>query len=100
VPPNLSDVDAGIRLVGIPSNYYSGLLVDSSACHVIEFVVALTFEPQSPHTPAPPGGDSVVWFYNASGGLTGCPSYDAGSLDGALPTEASDGPVEAPDGGE
>ncbi len=51
-------------------------------CHVIEVVVALRLNASSPsknaHTPDPPGGDIVYWFYNPSGDPGGCPSLDAG----------------------
>lgn len=50
-------------------------------CHVVEIVVALrlnTSSPQTAHTPEPPGGDIVSWFFNPSGDLSGCPVLDAG----------------------
>jgi hypothetical protein len=56
---------------------------DLDRCHVIEVVVALRLlndntDPKSAHTPAEPGGDSVLWFYSPSGDLRGCPVLDAG----------------------
>jgi hypothetical protein len=53
---------------------------DTALCpHVIEFLVAYGFDPQSPHTIDSLGGDIVTWLYY--GGLdTGmCPEHDAGS---------------------
>lgn len=53
----------------------------SDRCHVVEVVVALnlnTTDIQNVHTPLPPGGDSVSWFYSPSGDLAGCPVLDAG----------------------
>lgn len=50
-------------------------------CHVIEVVVALSFNAnggKNAHTPAAPGGDSVSWIYNPGGGPSGCPTLDAG----------------------
>ena len=56
-------------------------------CHVVEIVVALSLNASSTqtlHTPEPPGGDIVRWFYSPSGDLTGCPVLDAGlELDGS-----------------
>src|SRR5206468_4093574 len=54
-----------------------------SQCHTLEFVVGRTFS--TPHSPAAPGGDSVVWFFNPEGDSTGCPIFDNRFLD------ASDG---------
>jgi hypothetical protein len=50
-------------------------------CHVIEVVVGLrlgTNDPKNVHTPDEPGGDIATWFYNPSGDLGGCPTFDAG----------------------
>ena len=50
-------------------------------CHVVEVVVANTlnsFNALTAHTPAGPGGDSVLWYYSPSGDLAGCPVLDAG----------------------
>lgn len=55
-------------------------------CHVIEVVVALGLQTGSninAHTPDSRGGDSVTWFYSPGGDLRGCPTLDAGLLDGA-----------------
>lgn len=55
---------------------------DTDRCHVVEVVVALALEtldnPTTAHTPRPPGGDSVTWFYSPNGDLAGCPVLDAG----------------------
>lgn len=51
-------------------------------CHTVEIIVALRFnaftDPNNAHTPAPPGGDSVSWFFSPTGDLAGCPVLDAG----------------------
>ncbi len=50
-------------------------------CHVVEVVVANRLEPinaLTAHTPPEEGGDSVLWYYNPSGDLAGCPVLDAG----------------------
>lgn len=52
----------------------------SPGCHVVEIVVGLAINPsdgRNAHTPLPPGGDSVTWFYNPGGTLAGCPALDA-----------------------
>jgi hypothetical protein len=67
---------------------------DLGACHTIEIVVALSFLEN--HTPGPPGGDSVTWFYAPSGSLDGCSIVDA-SVDAgpdAGDADAEDGPRE------
>jgi len=49
-------------------------------CHTIEVVVALnlnTSDGRNAHTPLPPGGDSVSWFYSPGGDLAGCPGLAA-----------------------
>lgn len=55
---------------------------DTDRCHVVEVVVALQLEtldnPTTAHTPLPPGGDSITWFYSPNGDLAGCPTLDAG----------------------
>jgi hypothetical protein len=68
----LATTQDGMRLleVSIPPD------VDVNACHVIELVVALHFFSDG-HTPAPPGGDTVQWFYNPNGDMRGCPVADA-----------------------
>lgn len=70
-------------------------------CHVVEIVVALrlnTSSTQTAHTPEPPGGDIVTWFFSPSGDLAGCPVLDAGlpplidaGGDGAAPEGGSTG---------
>jgi hypothetical protein len=61
---------------------------------VIEVVVALSLEsrdnPSTAHTPRPPGGDSITWFYSGNGDLAGCPVLDAG-LDASRTDDAGDG---------
>jgi len=56
--------------------------LDPGRCHVIEVLVALQFnatdDSRRAHTPQPPGGDIVTWFYNPSGDLARCPTLDAG----------------------
>lgn len=56
--------------------------LDPGRCHVIEVLVALRFnatdDSRRAHTPSPPGGDIVTWFYNPTGDLGGCPTLDAG----------------------
>mgnify|MGYP000872387766 CR=1 FL=1 len=51
---------------------------DLKRCHVIEVIVANRFlgelEGRPTHTPEEPGGDSVQWFFNPSGDLSGCPT--------------------------
>jgi hypothetical protein len=58
-------------------------------CHRVEIFVAHDFNrlPSEPHVPDAIGGDSVTWFYSPSGGLNGCPQYDAG--DGASAADSS-----------
>lgn len=84
VAPDPGSEDGGIRTFSVELP-----LRDPSACHTVEIIVALSFA--EPHTPNPPGGDSVVWFYSPTGDLSTCPVFDAGAIDGALP--ASDGGV-------
>ena len=65
-------------------------------CHVVEVVVALrlnTSDTRNAHTPEPPGGDSVSWFFSPSGDLSGCPVLDAGLQ--PLVDGGEDGAVEA-----
>jgi hypothetical protein len=83
--PDLTQVDGGVRIIE-----FSITPPDPSSCHVIEFVVALEFSVGSGHTPDQYGGDTVSWFYNPSGDPGGCATYDAGGLDGAVPSEAGD----------
>ncbi len=66
------------------------------ACHVIEFLVAYSFEGTSSHTPGSTGGDTIAWFYNPAGDLAGCPQYDAGAFAdaGVPPPDAADGARE------
>ena len=66
----------GIRILEIPITMPS-----LDRCHVVEIVVALrlnTTSTQTAHTPEPPGGDIVTWFFSPSGDLSGCPVLDAG----------------------
>jgi hypothetical protein len=88
-------VDGGADIVDFDLTPYFAAL-DPSVCHEIEFVVALAFDPTSPHTPDSRGGDSVSWFYDTSGGLGGCPQ-GGGPNDAASP-DASDGGIVVPTG--
>jgi hypothetical protein len=81
-------VDAGVRFIDFSFPGDDPAL--PTKCHVLEFIVALAFSPESPHTPDAYGGDSVVWFYNPSGDPAGCPATDTSGLDGAFPTEGGD----------
>jgi hypothetical protein len=85
VEPDPATIDGGVRAVSfsitdVPS---------STRCHTIEFLVARSFNSASPHTPNAPGGDSVSWFYNPSGSIDGCPTYDAGGFDASSVVDAS-----------
>ena len=67
---------SAIRVLEIPITMPS-----LDRCHVVEIVVALrlnTSNTQTAHTPEPPGGDIVTWFFSPSGDLAGCPVLDAG----------------------
>jgi hypothetical protein len=87
-PPD--GTDRTIRVLEIP---LSRLVSDLSPqrCHVIEILVAQAFLGESRregHTPKPPGGDTVSWFYSPNGTLDGCPVqavtlFDAGPNDAA-----------------
>jgi len=71
-----SSTQGRIRTLEIPISMPS-----LDRCHVVEIVVALrlnTSSTQTAHTPEPPGGDIVSWFFNPSGDLAGCPVLDAG----------------------
>jgi len=91
VTPDPQSEEGGIRMQEIDLDPPK----DLAACHVLEIVVALHFE--EAHTPSPPGGDTVVWFYSPTGDLSGCPIVDAGAavLDGAPPPD--DGSADAGD---
>lgn len=89
-----SNVATAVRTLEIPL----AAPVDLDRCHTIEVVVALSLsgnDSLAAHTPAPPGGDSVTWFYSPSGDLAGCPALDAGP-DAQVPprelTSADGGP--------
>jgi hypothetical protein len=79
-------------------NQSPNFAISPENCHVIEVLVASQFygpTGQAAHTPKPavPGQDapmdSVVWFYNPSGNLAGCPFYDGGSVN-LGPADAGD----------
>jgi hypothetical protein len=93
-------LDGGVDLVDFDlTPYFAGL--DPSVCHEIDFVVALGFTATSPHTPDSRGGDGVLWFYDASGGLGGCPGVEGGVVDtgtGDARADANDG--DAAEGGD
>jgi hypothetical protein len=64
-------------------------------CHTVEIIVALrlnTTDPRNAHTPLPPGGDSVTWFFSPSGDLSGCPVLDAGIAPPVGDAEVEGGP--------
>jgi hypothetical protein len=96
-PADPSAYDAGVRIIDIedpPAPSRSG-------CHVVELLVALSFNGHDPHTPGPAGASSIVWFYNPNGDVGGCPTYDAGAAaDGApSPSDAAPDVVLLTDGG-
>jgi hypothetical protein len=68
-------------------------------CHVVEFLVAYSFRGSTAHAPDPTGGDSVTWFYNPSGDLSGCPSFDGGALDAGADGDAGTDADDAGDAG-
>ncbi len=84
--PQVGTVDGGVRFV----NFALGDLIEATKCHTVEFSVARTFNITSPHTPNPPGGDSVTWFVNPSGSLEGCPQYSAQRGDAGDGGDAAD----------
>jgi hypothetical protein len=86
-------LDGGVNIVDFDLTAYSATL-DPSACHQIDFVVALGFDPGSLHTPDSRGGDSVAWFYDPSGGFAGCPNGGVTTTD-AAPPDASDAGMPA-----
>jgi hypothetical protein len=75
VTPDPGDTDAGVRTLEISLQAPS----DLTRCHTIEILVALQFfgelEGQQAHTPKPPGGDSVTWFYAPNGDVQNCPTF-------------------------
>lgn len=54
----------------------------TDGCHVVDMVVQLDNGAlptvQTLRNPPSPGGDTVTWFFNLSGDLSGCPPLDAG----------------------
>ena len=84
VGPDPATIDGGVRAV----SFSIADVPSSTRCHTIEFLVARSFNSASPHTPNAPGGDSVSWFYNPSGSIDGCPTYDAGSFDASSLVDA------------
>jgi hypothetical protein len=101
--------DEGLQLAGVSTFEQSNVTsaerdleipipvpTDLGRCHVIEVVVALALEsldnPSTAHTPRPPGGDSITWFYSGSGDLAGCPVLDAGLEAGRLDDAGEGGP--------
>ncbi len=86
--PTPGTVDGGVVSIQFGLLQEQQTALSPSSCHVIQFLVAHAFQPQSPHTWDNVGGDIVTWFYDPPG----CPMYDAGSLqDGAFPaSDASD----------
>ena len=72
---------------------------DDQGCHVIEFVAAHAFSMSAPHVPDSIGESTVTWLFSTSGGVNGCPSFDAG--DGSFPSDgASDTLPFVPDGSQ
>ncbi len=71
-----------------------GKAPDSTECHVVEFLVAVSFINE--HTPDPTtgGGDSVSWLYNPTPGAGGCPYYDAGQFADAGGGDGSGSPSD------
>lgn len=64
--------------------------LSKARCHVVEVVVARAFlgtRFRDGHTPAPPGGDVVSWFFSPDGTLEGCPT-------GSVTPQPIDGGVE------
>jgi hypothetical protein len=89
-----TSTNGNIRTLEIPITTPS-----SDRCHIVEVIVALnlnlnTTDSRTLHTPEPPGGDSVSWFYSPSGDLAGCPVLDAG-LNPRVDSDAEAGAVEA-----
>jgi hypothetical protein len=95
VCPSLATLDGGVDLVDFSLTPPS----DTTQCHVVEFEVALSFRGASPHTPDSFGSDSVHWFYNPSGDVGACPTYDAGAIDGAFPPPPDSGVIIVREGG-
>jgi hypothetical protein len=100
--PDYASGTTPFALNGEPTNVEVTLhqLPRDLACHRVEILVAHDFnrDPSEPHVPDAFGGDSVTWFYSPSGGLNGCPQYDAG--DGSSPADASgETPLFHGDGG-
>ncbi len=92
VGPEPGTIDGGVRAVSFSLSDVPA----PTRCHTIEFIAAGSFNSTSPHTPNAPGGDIVSWFYNPSGSIDGCPSYDAGRFDASSIVDAqSDGPSDA-----
>jgi len=84
-----STTNGNIRLLRIPISVPS-----SDKCHLVEIVVAKNLNTSSAttaHAPLEPGGDIVSWFYNPSGDLDGCPSVDAGIMQGVDAGDGGDG---------
>jgi hypothetical protein len=86
--PSSSD-DAGVRILETRLSAPA----DLNDCHTIEIIVAAKFT--EPHVPAPPGGDSITWFYSPTGSLADCPIYDAGPPDASEDATDSAASAEA-----
>ncbi len=96
VVPEPGTIDGGVRAV----SFSLADISTQTKCHTIEFLVAGSFNSTSPHTPNAPGGDAISWFYNPSGSIDGCPTYDAGRFDASSVVDAPndvlvDGPHDA-----
>ena len=81
----LPALDGG--LTRLPFTLTTTSFVDPNVCHVIQFFVADSFDPNSAHTPGDSlGADSVTWQYTPNG-PGNCQQFDGG--DGVFPTDAS-----------
>ncbi len=91
--------DAGVRQIALQPDI--PFAPDPGRCHVIEALVALSFQfdvGAQAHAFKPPGGDSIVWFYSPTGDLSGCPVFDAG-IDGGSGPDSAGAPKVTEGGG-
>jgi hypothetical protein len=69
-----------VREIRIPLSQVSDRIgLSANGCSVIEVIVARSFlgrRARDGHTPAPPGGDTITWFYNPKGITEGCKVQD------------------------
>jgi hypothetical protein len=87
-------VDGG--LTDLRFTISSMAILDPTKCHVIQFFVADSFDPNSTHTPGDSlGADSVTWQYVPNS--AGCLQFDDAG-DGAPPPDSqTDGLLQVPD---